>query len=232
MANHLLAGLSAVELRALEPIDYVRLPLRAVVFEAQEPLKYLYFPASGVVSFVHADERGAMPEIAHVGCEGVLGASALFGTERARHRAIVQFAGYAYRVPVRSARHAFGQSAAFRALALRVTELLLLQLSQNVFCKLAHIVEQQFCARLLLYADRTGGTCLELTHEQMAEALGSRRQGITEVARRLQARQVIAYSRGRMSLLDRDAAERHACLCYRVVGDAYRAAEPAHAASA
>jgi probable F420-dependent oxidoreductase len=70
------------------------------------------------------------------------------------------------------------------------------------------------------------------THEQMAEALGSRRQGITEVARRLQARQVIAYSRGRMSLLDRDAAERHACLCYRVVGDAYRAAEPAHAASA
>jgi hypothetical protein len=32
---------------------------------------------------------------------------------------------------------------------------------------------------------------------------------------------VIAYSRGRISVLDRAALERYACECYRVVRDAY-----------
>jgi hypothetical protein len=61
-----------------------------------------------------------------------------------------------------------------------------------------------------------------MTHEQIAEALGSRRQGITEAARRLQMQQVIAYSRGRITVLDRPALEGYACECYRTVRDAAR----------
>ena len=201
----------------LEPLDYVRLPARYVLFEPGQPVKQLYFPASGVVSFVQVDERGAMPEIALVGCEGLVGLSALLGTERARERARVQIPGDAYRVPLAAARRAFAQSAAFQALALRFADTMIAQLSQNVICKLHHSVEQQFCQRLLWYADHVPNGALEMTHEQIAEALGARRQGITESARKLQAEQVIAYSRGRISLLNRAALERRACACYRVL---------------
>jgi CRP-like cAMP-binding protein len=220
-ANAILLGLAPCDLRMLEPMDYVRLPARYALYAAGDALRCLYFPASAVASFVQADERGAMLETAHVGAEGVIGVTALLGAERARQRAVVRIAGGAYRVPLSAARSAFARSATFQAAILRFAEALILQLSQNVICKLTHTVEQQFCRRLLLYADRVPGAELEMTHEQMAEALGLRRQGITEAARRLQARQAIAYSRGRISVLDHAAVARHACECYGVVRSAY-----------
>ena len=225
--NAILAGLSADELRLLEPIDYLRLPARYVLFEAGELQKSIYFPASGVVSLVRADRRGLMPEIAQAGAEGMIGVAALLSGERALHRAVMQIGGEVYRVPLSVARRAFDENRAFRALALSFADLLMRQLSQNVICKLGHSVEQQFCQRLLLYADRMQGAPLEMTHEQIAELLGARRQGITEAARRLQRRQVIAYSRGRISVLDRPTLESFACECYRIVRGAVSTRQPA-----
>ena len=217
--NRILASLARRDLRLLEPVEYLKLPGRHTLFEAGEKMKHLYFPAGGVVSFVQVDPRGAMPEVAQVGAEGVVGVTALLGADTALHRAVVQLPGDAYRVPVAAARRAFEASEVFRGVALKFAELLIRQLSQNVVCKLSHTVEQQFCQRLLTYVDRVAGLPLEMTHEQIAEALGARRQGITEAARRLQAQQVIAYSRGRISVLDRAALERHACDCYRVLSE-------------
>ena len=216
-ANAILSALSAADLRLLEPIDYLRLPARHTLFAGGQPLKHLYFPASAAAAFVQVDARGAMIEIAHVGAEGALGITALLGAERARQPALVQVGGDMYRVPVFSARRAFAASRTFQSLALRFAELLMRQLSQNVVCKLLHSVEQQFCGRLLLYTQPLGGALLEMTHEQFAEALGARRQGITEAARKLQQAGAIAYSRGRISVLDPAALERQACECYQVV---------------
>ncbi|HET7670812.1 MAG TPA: Crp/Fnr family transcriptional regulator [Burkholderiales bacterium] len=214
--NRILGSLGADDLRLLEPVDVMRLPARYLLLEAGDPIRHLYFPASGVVSFVQLDARGARPEVAQVGVEGVIGVAALLGAERSRHRAVVRIPGFAYRVPVSSARRAFAQSPVFQGRILTYAELVIRQLSQSVVCKLSHSVEQQFCQHLLVYADRVPGVPLEMTHEQIAEALGSRRQGITEAARRLQTQQVIAYSRGRISVLDRAALERSACDCYRI----------------
>ena len=221
--NRILASLPRRDLRLLERIEPVRFSARHTLFEAGEPMKHLYFPAAALVSFVQVDKRGAMPEIALVGAEGIVGVTALLGADTALHRAVVRIGGDAYRVPLVCARRAFDASEVFRAVVLKFAELLIRQLSQNVVCKLSHTVEQQFCQRLLAYADRVQDLPLEMTHEQIAEALGSRRQGITEAARRLQGQQVITYSRGRIAVLDRAALERYACECYRAVRDAARA---------
>lgn len=218
--NRILASLPRRDLRMLGPIERVRLAARQTVFEAGEPVRHLYFPADALVSFVQVDKRGAMPEIALVGAEGIVGVTALLGADSALHQGVVRIAGHAYRVPLVCARRAFEASEVLRAVVLKFAELLIRQLSQSVVCKLSHTVEQQFCQRLLAYADRVAGVPLEMTHEQIADALGSRRQGITEAARRLQTQQVIAYSRGRISVLDRAALERYACECYRVVREA------------
>lgn len=214
--NRILAGLAPDDLRLLHPIEVVRYAPRYTVFEAGDALRHVYFPAGAVVSLLQGNRRGAMPEIMLVGADGVAGVGALLGAASALHRAVVRMGGDAYRVPLACARRAFDASEAFRGRILRFAELVIRQLSQSVICKLSHTVEQQFCHRLLAYADHAERMPLELTHEQIAEALGSRRQGITEAARRLQQQRVIDYSRGRISILDRAALERAACDCYRV----------------
>lgn len=212
--NRILAALAPDVLRLLHPIEPVRFAPRYTVFGAGDAVKHIYFPAGAVVSMVQVDRRGAMPEIMLVGADGIVGIGPLLGAAWALHRAVVRMGGAAYRVPLACARHAFDESEAFRGLVLRFAERVIRQLSQSVVCKLSHTVEQQFCHRLLEYAEHAERMPLELTHEQIAEALGSRRQGITEAARRLQRQRVIDYSRGRISILDHAALERAACECY------------------
>lgn len=218
--NVLLAALGAGELRLLEPIEHVRLRPRSVLLEPGMPIRHLYFPAGAVVSVVHTDPRGMMPELAQVGMKGMIDVAALLGGERARYRCVVQSAGGAYRVPVASALAAFAHGKVFQATVLQWADTMIHQLSQNVLCKMSHSVEQQLCRRLLHYADGAGAETFELTHEQIAEALGARRQSITEAARKLQLQQAISYSRGRVALLDRSVLERHACACYGILRDA------------
>ena len=214
--NRILAGLAPEDLRQLHPIEPVRFAPRYTIFEAGDLLRHIYFPAGAVVSLLQVDRRGAMPEIMLVGADGIAGVCQLLGADSALHRAVVRIGGDAFRVPLACARRAFVESEAFRNRVLRFAELLIRHLSQSVVCKLSHTVEQQFCQRLLAYAEHAERMPLELTHEQIAEALGSRRQGITVAARRLQRQRVIEYSRGRISILDRAALERAACYCYRV----------------
>jgi Mn-dependent DtxR family transcriptional regulator len=54
-----------------------------------------------------------------------------------------------------------------------------------------------------------------LTQELLAEMLGVRRTSVTDVARRIQDKGVITYSRGVITILDRAALERLSCECYQ-----------------
>ena len=62
---------------------------------------------------------------------------------------------------------------------------------------------------------------MRLTHEQMANLLGVRREGVTEAASRLQRQGLIRYSRGRIEVLDRPGLEQGTCECYRVIKTEY-----------
>ena len=60
-----------------------------------------------------------------------------------------------------------------------------------------------------------------MTQERIANLLGVRREGVTEAAGKLQEAQLIAYSRGRIRVLDRGALEARVCECYAVVTTEY-----------
>ena len=102
-------------------------------------------------------------------------------------------------------------------LLLRYTQALITQMAQTAACNRHHSIEQQLCRWLLLSLDRLSTFELTMTQELIANMLGVRREGVTEAAGKLQRAGIIRYSRGRITVLDRERLEQNVCECYAVV---------------
>ena len=97
--NHLLAALSPPERERLYPhLRLVPLPLGKVLYESGDVLRHVYFPTDSIVSLLYVLADGASAEISVVGNEGLIGIALFMGGETTPSRAIVQSAGYAYRL--------------------------------------------------------------------------------------------------------------------------------------
>lgn len=220
--NHVLAALPAAEWRLIEPhLEWVGLPLGAMLYEAGVALKHVYFPATAIVSLVSSMKDGASAEVAVVGNEGIVGVCAFMGGGRALSGAVVQSAGNAFRMTAESiAGHAWQSEAVLQQL-LRYTQALFTHMAQTSACSRHHALDQKLCRWLLLNLDRRNGNEMIVTQQQIAGMLGVRREGVTNSALKLQKAGVIDYHRGRMSVLDRAGLEARSCECYSVVRQAY-----------
>src|ERR1043165_3463729 len=98
--NHLLAALSSQDFeRASLHLKLVPLDLGSVLYESGSRQRAVYFPTTAIVSLLYTLADGASAEIAVVGNEGIIGVSLFMGGETTPSRAVVQSAGYAYRLP-------------------------------------------------------------------------------------------------------------------------------------
>jgi CRP-like cAMP-binding protein len=216
--NHLLAALPTAVFEPLEPhLELVQMRLGEMLYEPGSQLKYAYFPTTAIISLHYVMESGASSESAGVGNEGVVGVSLFMGGETTSSSAVVQTAGYAYRLESRKLMQEFNRGGLFQRLLLRYTQALMTQISQTTACNRHHSVEQQLCRWLLLTLDRLPSNELVMTQELIANMLGVRREGITEAAGKLQHAGVIRYRRGHISVLDRAGLESRVCECYEVV---------------
>jgi CRP-like cAMP-binding protein len=216
--NHLLAALPVTEYeRLVSDLELVPLPLGDVLYESGSQLGHVYFPTTSIVSLLYVMEDGASAEIAVVGNEGIIGVALFMGGETTPSRAVVQSAGYAYRLRGPLLKREFTRSLAMQHLLLRYTQALLTQMAQTAVCNRHHSVDQQLCRWLLLSLDRLASNELTMTQELIANMLGVRREGVTEAAGKLQDAGLIHYSRGRITVVDRPGLEAQACECYKVV---------------
>jgi CRP-like cAMP-binding protein len=152
-----------------------------------------------------------------VGNDGVIGVALFMGGESTTSRAIVQSAGSAYRVLGKRFKEEFNRHGEMLHLMLRYSQALITQMAQTAVCNRHHTIDQQLCRWLLLSLDRLAGSKLAMTQELIANMLGVRREGVTEAAGKLHRLGVIDYSRGLITVLDRDKLERLCCECYAVV---------------
>ena len=216
--NHVLNALPQLAREHLFPhLKLVPLPLGMVVYESGVALRHMYFPTNSIVSLLYVMQDGASAEIAVVGNEGVIGVSLFMGGETTPSRAIVQSAGYAYRLTGNRLKLEFGRHGELLHILLRYTQSLITQMSQTAVCNRHHTLDQQLCRWLLLSLDRLSGNRLDMTQELIANMLGVRREGVTDAAGKLQKLGVIRYSRGKIVVLDRPHLERLCCECYAVV---------------
>jgi len=203
--------------RVFPHLELMDMPLGHVLYESGSQLKHVYFPTYSIISLLYVMENGASAEIAVVGNEGMVGVALFMGGETTTNRAIVQSAGYAYRLKSALLRQEFSRSGPFQHLLLRYTQALLTQMAQTAVCNRHHTVDQQLCRWLLLSIDRLPSNNLIMTQELIANMLGVRREGVTEAAGKLQSRGLIKYHRGHITVLDRPGLEKDCCECYDVV---------------
>ena len=215
--NDLLAALPAADYQRLLPdLELVPLPLGMAVYESGGKLDYVYFPTDCIVSLLYVLEYGASAEIAVVGHEGLVGVALFMGGESTSSRAVVQSAGFAYRLASKVLKKEF-EYGPLQHLLLRYTQALITQMAQTAVCNRHHSVEQQLCRWLLLSLDRLPSNELSMTQELIANMLGVRREGVTEAAGKLQTAGLIQYNRGQIKVLDRAKLEARVCECYAVV---------------
>jgi len=216
--NHLLAALSATERERLYPhLQLVPMPLGKVLYESGDVMRHVYFPTDSIISLLYVLEDGASAEISVVGNEGLIGVALFMGGETTPSRAIVQSAGFAYRLIGQLLKEEFHRNGGMQLLLLRYTQALLTQMAQTAVCNRHHSVDQQLCRWLLLSLDRLTSNKLNMTQELIANMLGVRREGVTDAAGKLQKLGVIQYARGRITVLDRPKLEKLCCECYGVV---------------
>jgi CRP-like cAMP-binding protein len=216
--NLLLNALPATDYQRLAPhLEHVALKLGDVLYEPGGRMRYVYFPTTAIVSLLYVMEDGASAEIAIVGNEGILGISLFMGGESTPSRAVVQSAGYGYRMKAPLLKEEFGRFGTVMHLLLRYTQALITQMSQTAVCNRHHTVDQQLCRWLLLSLDRLDSNELTMTQELIANMLGVRREGVTEAAGKLQSAGLVSYRRGKITVLDRAGVEARSCECYQVV---------------
>jgi CRP-like cAMP-binding protein len=216
--NRLLQVLPQATLDRLAP-EFETVPIRVkdVLHQIGRPVEHVYFPHSGMGSIVTQLKDGTYIEAATIGNEGILGAAYVLGDALATEETMIQLPGEAIRLRVRVLRAEFDRDEVLRTLLLRYSQILMGQIAQGSACNRVHPLEGR-CARWLLSThDRVAGDEFPLTHEFLAMMLGVRRAGVSVAQHKLQQDGLIRYTRGNVTIVDREGLEATASECYEVI---------------
>lgn len=203
-------------------MEPVCLEFKQVLYEDNGLIQNVYFPLDGVVSLVQQMDDGQIVEVATVGNEGFVGVPLFLGADRTHGRALAQIPGDAMRIHRDKLLEQLPRDGALTGVMHRYTQALFVQIAQGNACNRAHSIDQR-CARWLLTTyDRVGGVTFPLTQEFLAQMLGVRRAGVSEVASKFQNEGLIGYQRGSITIKNRKGLEARACECYFIIRDEFR----------
>lgn len=186
-----------------------------VLISPNTPVEFAYFPESAIASLV-ALPKGQRIEAASIGREGFVGMPLLLGGVTLTET-IVQIAGAANRITKKNLLTLLPQMPVLRALLEKYVLTLIEEVSLTAACNRAHPLAERCAKWLLLVRDRHDADVFLLTHKFLATMLGVRRAGVTVAAGMLQKAGIIKYSRGKVTVLNRDALEDATCECYGMI---------------
>ncbi|MBF8221824.1 Crp/Fnr family transcriptional regulator [Halomonas sp. 328] len=215
LTNHLIDHLPCQDrVSFLDGCEAIELVFGEVIAEPGGRISHVYFPLNSFISLIANLSDSERLEVAMIGSEGLYGMPLILGIEESPWRALVQGAGPALRMPAAVFGRHLAQSPALQALLRRYLYVLMHQLSRVAVCTHFHQLEGRLARWLLMTQDRAHSDRLHLTHEFLAMMLGVRRAGITQAAMALQARRLIRYHRGDITVLDRAGLIEASCGCY------------------
>lgn len=213
--NRILAALSIDGFSEIKDnLQLVKLLVGQSLFTPGHDEKCAYFPIDCLISLQHLMENGKSIESANVGNEGLVGLSLFMGGNSTPSSAVVVISGYAYKLDSAYFKKAFNNNKQLARLLLLYIQALMTQTAFTAVCNKHHSVQQHFCRWLLQCSDRVVTNDITITQELIANILGVRREGVSEVASILQREGLIFYRRGHIKVINRAGLEAHVCECY------------------
>jgi CRP-like cAMP-binding protein len=203
--------------QVLSKLELVRLKLHQVIHEAGETIKSGYFVNEGMISILAVQPDGKSVEVGLIGNEGFVGLPLLVGYRSSPTRLITQGDGSAYRCDAEVLRQLVRECPELEQQLHRFGQRLAMQTTQIAACNRLHDVEERLARWILMTDDRILTNSLPLTQEFLGQMLGTRRSSVTVSAGILQKAGLISYTRGSVTVLDRQKLEEAACDCYGIV---------------
>lgn len=194
----------------------VSLPVKTVFYEASERIETVYFPNTALISLVSTLKNGATTETGIIGGTGMVGLPVILGSSHSSQRAIVQVGDGAMKISALILKQEFDRGGELQRLLLSYAETRLNEVAQLAVCNGHHSLEERLARWLLTVQDLIQSDELPLTQEFMGNMLGVRRSGVTITAGIFQRAGIIRYSRGKITILNREALEDTACECYEL----------------
>jgi len=208
--EQLLARCERVELRSAD-----------VLCEPEERIRCVLFPTGSIISLITCADANASLEVGLIGDEGMLGTSLLLGVHVSPQRALVQRAGTAWRIRASAFSRELERSVALRRELGRYLYIVQRQLARTAICTHFHGLDARLARWLLTTSDRVHCDQFYITQGFISSMLGVRRAGVNRAAGLLQDRELIRYSRGQLSILDRRGLQAAACECYAAAKQTY-----------
>lgn len=222
--NRLLSSLLSSDYESLEPhLEVVRLSAGDVLYETHsQKASHCYFLGDALVSILSTTEHGLSVAAGLVGAEGMTGVvAAILDPRLLPHRTVVLIAGSASRITSETLKLWCKRNTSLRQPFLRYAHAMFVQLVQTSACNRFHSTKERLARVLLLVQDRLKEHALPFTQERLAGLLGTDRASVTRAAQHMRQAQLIDYSRGKVTVLDRKGLKAESCECYGVIGSAY-----------
>lgn len=218
VSNVILLSLPDREYRLLRPhLEPADLPQYEILEEPGERIDFTHFLNDGMASLVALSRDGRSVEVGIVGKEGMVGMSLMVGLQRGTFRAIMQMAGSGLRIPSGVFQDILSCAPTLRAELNRFALMQGMQVAQLAACNRLHEIEQRLARWLLMCQDRMDSSLLPLTHDFLAQMLGTGRPSVSLAAGALESAGLIENLRGTVKILNRKSLEQTACECYGVI---------------
>lgn len=216
--NVILLSLPGKEYNLLRPhLEPVTLPQYKIIEEPGKKIEFTYFLNEGMTSLVALSRDGRSVEVGIVGKEGMVGMSLIAGLRQGTFRAIMQMGGNGVRVRAEVFQDILLSASTLRVELSRFALMHGMQVAQLAACNRLHEIEQRLARWLLMCQDRFDCQLLPLTHEFLAQMLGTGRPSVSLAAGSLENAGLIENLRGTVKILNRKSLEEVACECYGVI---------------
>jgi CRP-like cAMP-binding protein len=182
---------------------------------------FTFFPIRGTLSLLAAPEPGLEVEAGTIGREGAADIFVAIGKRRAAHELIGQVPGEMVVIAAEDVAQEASQPGRFQDLVHGYIQAMYSQAAYSAACNAVHPADQRTARWLLMTHDRVDEDTFELRQEFLAAMIGVQRPTVSLAAGALRQAGLIEYTRGRITILDRDGLEDVSCPCYEQTRLAY-----------
>lgn len=211
--NSFLSQLTQQELAFLSPhMKLLTLNQGDVLFEPGQKIEHYYFPLTCSLELFIDMEDGKF------GATAVI--DSIFPIElivdgRIDYRSTVHRPGQCYRIPAWVIHERLRLSNRLLWIVIKEAVKISKMTALDSVCLRSHSLEQITAKLILMSIDDSHKTVADITHQEIANSLGARREGVTMTLGKFKDQHLITTGRGHIELLDREGLEKVACECYK-----------------